>query len=255
MDEFERQLRAALRGVSEPPPPGLMAAVRRRHARYVRRVGAGAVAAVAVVAIAVPPVTHALRAGPAASGRPGGAAAGPGGGSTAPSRADRTGTVLRDCRSANGVQAGVRWHAYSMQAGPVWFVDAPMPGAWPASLRLPDGKLTAEAGAIAIPRGVRAVITAGPGAHGRFRFLPGYGSLDKFTLRNGRPGLTVVGCPGGSGSSAAGAGRRGPTMYWVAYVTDLRGCVPLVVREQGAAPPGPPVRVSLPLARRSCPSR
>jgi hypothetical protein len=255
MDEFERQLRAALRGVSEPPPPGLMAAVRRRHARYVRRVGAGTVAAVAVVAIAVPPVTHALRAGPGASGRPGGAATAPGGGSAAPSRADRTGTVLRDCRSANGAQAGARWRAYSMRAGPVWFVYASMPGAWETSLRLPDGKLTAAGAAIAIRPGVRAVITAAPGAHGRFRFLPGFGSLDKFTLRSGRPGLTVVGCPAPSGRATAGTGGSGLTMYWVGYVTDLRGCVPLVVREQGASPPGPPVRITLPLARRSCPSR
>lgn len=265
MDEFERRLRGALGAVSERPPPGLLAAVRRRHARHVRRVGAGWVAAVAAVAVAVPPVTHVLRAGGGSGGAGG---AGPAAGGSAPPRAKRptasisveigsppgagVQTVVRGCRSANGAQTGASWRAASLLAGPVWFVDAKLPGAWPASLGLPDGKLTAEAGAIAIRPGARAVITAAPGAHGRFRFLPGYGSLDKFTLHSGAPTLTVAGCPERTGGAARVANRNGPTVFWVAYVTDLHGCVPLQVRQR---PSGRPVRVNLPLSSRSCPRR
>jgi hypothetical protein len=260
MDEFERRLRGALRAVSETPPPGLLAAVRRRHARHVWRIGAGWVAAVAVVAVAVPPVTHALRSG----GGPGGTGgAGPAAGGSAPARQKQPSaggsvsigsprTVIRGCWSANGAQTGASWRAASLRAGPVWFVYADMPGAWPVSGRLYDGKLTAEAGAIAIRPGSRALITAAPGAHGRFRFLPGYGSVNKFTLHSGAPRLTVAGCPEQTGRAARVVNRNGLTMFWVAYVTDLHGCVPLEVRQ---LPSGRPVRVYLPLSSRSCPRR
>jgi len=76
------------------------------------------------------------------------------------------------------------------------------------------------------------LIRVAPGAHGRFRFLAGDGILNKFTLHDGGPALTVAGCPAQTGSAAGAARRNGPTMFWVAYVSDLRGCVPLEVRQR-----------------------
>jgi hypothetical protein len=265
MDEFERRLRTALRSVSERPPPGLLGAVRQRHARHVRRVGAGWVAAVAAVAVAVPPVTHALRPGGGPRGAGGsapvtaGGSAPPGPPSTSPGMtvtiapgwpAGPEGTVVRGCTSANGAQTGANWRSASLVAGPVWFVYAGLPGTWPVSGTLPDGKRTAEAGTIAIRPGASAIIAVAPSARGRFRFLPGYGSLNKFTLRDGRPGLTLVGCPPRAGRAVGRARRSAPTMFWVAYVSDRHGCIPLDVYPRAN---GRPIRVNLPLSSRSCP--
>ncbi len=61
MSDFESRLRTALHGAAEAAPPGLFAAVMRRHRRHKIRVGAGVLAVAAATALAVPPVSAALR--------------------------------------------------------------------------------------------------------------------------------------------------------------------------------------------------
>ncbi len=65
MSDFERRLRDALTAAAEPPPGGLMDAIRRRHRRHVWRLGTACVAAVAAVGIAVPLITHGVAGGSA----------------------------------------------------------------------------------------------------------------------------------------------------------------------------------------------
>jgi hypothetical protein len=239
MDDLERRLRAAMTGASEPPPPGLLAGVRRRHARHVRRVGAGCVAVVAVIAAAIPSVEHALTPGrgpvtpvlPAVGSAP------------APGPTAAAGTGLRDCQSNNNGQVSSGWRAQSVHAGPVWFIFARSRGAWPAGHRLADGQLTGGGAVIAIQNGSSAVIWVAPSARAHFRFLTSFKSQDRYTLRDGWAGLTVVGCPAGPvGTGIPAAYAPGLTMFWEGYVSDATRCLPLEVRR---LPAGKPVRVTL----------
>jgi hypothetical protein len=270
MDELERRLRAAMTARSEPPPPGLLAAVRRRHTRHVRRAGAGGVAAVAAIALAFTPVTHALRAGvgsiTSGSGSAGSGAgpAGPGSGAARSAPAARPtavpGTALRDCQTENNGELGSNWQAQSLHVGPVWLVYAQLKDTWPSSRRvsggfmphLKNGKLAPAAGVIiAVPNGTTAEVSATPAARQHFRFLTDlYGNAGRYTLRDGSPGLTIAGCP----ASPVGTGipesyAAGLTLYWVIYITDLRHCIPLEVRQ---LPAGKLVRVTVSTAGGTC---
>jgi hypothetical protein len=255
---------------SEPPPPGLLAAIRHRHARYVRRVGAGGVAAVAAIALAVTPVAHALRAGSGSvAPGPGSARSGSGPARLRPSAASSVpaprptampGTVLRDCQDENNGELGANWRAHSLHVGPVWLVYGRLKAAWPSSRRVPDGsmphlkdgKLAPAAGVvIAIPNGTTAEVSATPAARHHFRFLSALtGDPGRYSLRDGSPGLTIAGCP----ASPVGTGipesyAPGLTMFWVIYITDLRHCMPLEVRQ---LPAGKLLRVTVSTAGGTC---
>lgn len=238
MTEFERRLRAAMAAAAEPPPAGLLDAIRRRHRRHVRRVGAGCLGAVAAIAIAVPLLTHGIVTGPVT--RP----------SAAPrvSPAGPAGAVRRDCANNNNGTLGRNWKAYSVHAGPVWFIYARSNGARSLRSGLTVGKPTASAMVIAIRNGRTATMTDAAAAGGRFRFLANFNGNGKpYTMTEGAPSLTMSGCPAGPvGTNIPESYAPGLTMFWQGYVTDLRGCVPLEVRASGAAEP---VTVTVPAGR------
>ena len=106
MTDLERRLRAALRAAAEPAPPGLLGAVLRRHRRHQIRVGASVLAVAVAAALAVPPVTSALRG-------TGGVPAGVGQASPTPAPSSRArhplaapGTVLSGCNGADQGSVG-----------------------------------------------------------------------------------------------------------------------------------------------------
>lgn len=231
----------------------LLAAVRRHRARYARRrvvtgwaaAAAVLVAAVVVVAAVAWPAGHqpsASRPAPRGSSSPlisavSGLGSVPGPNPVGPRVPRAAGTVLRECADANNGELSKHWQAQSVHAGPVWFIFARSPAAWPASHRLPAGRLDGQAGIIAIQAGRRAVVRVTGPARARFRFLPGFNNTDIYTLHNGQPGLTLGGCPGVF------------TTFWEGYISTA-SCVPLVVQ---ALPHGRPVHVTL--SGRPCPSR
>jgi hypothetical protein len=235
-----------------PPPAGLLDGIRRRHRRHVRRVGAACLAAVAAVGIGAPLVTRGILAGPAGTGPTATSpaviipSAVP---TSAPTAAP--GTVLRDCQSNNNGTLGSHWKADSVHAGPVWFIYARPKSNPPSSQRLAVGKLTDSAMVIAVSNGRTAVVTAGPAAGGRFRFLASFNSGGTpYTLAEGARGLTLAGCPAGpAGTDIPESYAAGLTMFWEGYVTDLRGCIPMEVR---MSPASQPIRIALPAADGGC---
>jgi len=266
MTDFEGRLRAAMAAAAEPPPAGLVDAIRRRHQRYVRRLGVACVAAVAAVGIAVPLITHAVAGGPAGRG-PGGS--GPAGPATSPAvvmppatptstPTAAPGTVLRDCQNSNGGTLSSGWKAQSIHAGPVWFIFARGSGSWPVSRRLAAGKVTFSAFVIAVADGRTAIVSDAPAGGGRFRFLastagssvegglPPPGSsrdLGASVPHVGAPGLTLAGCPAGpAGTDIPESYAPGLTMFWQGYVNEVGGCVPLEVRVPSSRQP---IRVQL----------
>lgn len=270
MDDLERRLRAALQTAAEPPPPGLLAAVRRRRTRHLRRVGAGCIAAVTVLAVAIPPAARALRAGtgpaPAVGAAHHAAHGAHGPARPAPATQPVAGTALVDCRSERNGPLSPTWQAQSVRVGPVWFVYAGIEGPWTASLPLGGGYVpSVSAGQptraisviIAVRNGSTVEVSAAPAARQHLRFLtvPGQ-DLITFSRRYGHPGLTLMGCPA-SPASPVGTGipesyAAGLTVYWVPYLTDLPRCVPLVIRE---LPGGRPVRFTLSRSGGACPAR
>jgi hypothetical protein len=243
MTEFERRLRAAMAAAAEPPPAGLLDAIRRRHRRHVRRVGAACVGAVTAVAIAVPLVTHGIVTRPADRGP-----------ASHPSALPRVppagppGAVRRDCANNNNGTLGRNWKTYSVHAGPVWFIYVRSNGARSLRSGLTVGKPAASAMVIAIRNGRTATVTDAAAAGGRFRFLAGFNGNGKpYTMTEGAPSLTMSGCPASpAGTNIPESYAPGLTMFWQGYVTDLRGCVPLEVRASRAAGP---VTVTVPAGR------
>ena len=237
MTEFERRLRAAMAAAAEPPPAGLPDAIRRRHRRHVRRVGAACLGAVAAVAIAVPLATHAMVTGPANH---------PSAGPRVPS-AGPPGAVRRDCANNNNGTLGRNWKTYSLHAGPVWFIYVRSDGARSLRSGLTAGKPAASAMVIAIRNGRTATVTDAAAAGGRFRFLARFNGNGKpYTMTQGAPRLTMSGCPASPvGTNIPESYAPGLTMFWQGYVTDLRGCVPLEVRARGAEP----ITVTVPAGR------
>jgi len=255
MTDFERRLRAAMAAAAEPPPAGLLDGIRRRHRRHVRRVSAACVAVVAAAGIAAPLVTRGILTGPAGTGPATPTATSPAVilpaalPTSTPTAAP--GTVLRDCQSNNNGTLGSNWQADSVHAGPVWFIYARPKSNPAASQRLAAGKLTASAMVIAVSNGRTAMVTAAPAVGGRFRFLANFNSGGKpYTLNEGAPGLTLVGCPAGpAGTGIPASYAPGLTMFWEGYVTDVRGCIPLEVH---SSPASQPIRVRLPAADGGC---
>ena len=246
MTELERRLRAAMAAAAEPPPAGLLDAIRRRHRRHVRRVGAAWAGAVAAVAIAVPLVTHGMVTGPPGRGPASHRSAWP----RVPA-AGPPGTVRRDCADNNNGTLGRNWKARSVQVGPVWFIYVRSHGARSSRSGLAVGKPDGSAMVIAVRNGRSATVTDAPPAAGRFRFLASFnGSGKPYTMTEGAPSLALSGCPASPvGTNIPESYAPGLTMFWQGYVTDLRGCVPLEVRASRAARP---VTVTVPAGRASC---
>ena len=142
------------------------------------------------------------------------------------------GTVFRDCQSNNFGTLSSNWKAHSVPAGPVWFIYA-RPASPSPSGRLTAGKTRASAMIIAVRNGHTAVVTAAPSLGGRFRFLGAFNnSGTPYTLSEGAPSLTLAGCPASPiGHHVPASDAPGLTMFWEGFVTDLRGCIPLEVRD------------------------
>jgi hypothetical protein len=255
MTDLERRLRAAMAASAGPAPAGLLDGIHRRHRRHHRRI---VVACAAIVAFGVAGtlIARGVLAGPAGTGPPaaGPAATGP---AVIPSvtpsgtATGAPGTVLRDCQSSEGGTLGSGWKAYSVHAGPVWFMYEQPRGTVPPGHRLPTGKVRASAMAIAVENGHTAVVRAAPELGGRFRFLASFhGGGQPYTMAEGAPGLTLAGCPAGpAGTKIPEIYAPGLTMFWEGYVTDLRGCIPVEVR---ASPASQPIRVTLAAGHGNC---
>ena len=202
MSDFERRLRAALHGAAEPAPPGLLAAVMRRHRRYKLRVGVGVLAVVVAAALAVPPVSAALRG----TGRtPAGTGPAPAT-STSRSHAGRPvaapGTVLSGCAGANSGAIGAHWRSGAAHAaGPLWFIDG---GHSSGPTRSGSGSIRLYV-AIAVLDGLKpgsaVVIRVAPGWQRDLRFL--FGPSDTMTPQtqhltrlagHGELGVTFLAC-------------------------------------------------------------
>ena len=234
MTDLERELRAALRAATEPAPSGLLEAVMRRHRRHRIRMGASVLAVLAAAALAVPPVTSALRSeGTSGGGRP---AVSPGG-RLSPGTAHHrrpvaaAGTVLSGCGGANLGALGRHWQAEpSVKAGRLWFLDG---GHSSGRVRLYV--------AIAVLDGFRpgsvVVVKAAPAARPYLRFL--YGPSDslsagtRYTARSGEAGVTFVAC------SPSQQIVRSPriTDYYGGYLVRGARCVPALVWLPGRADP------------------
>jgi hypothetical protein len=218
MDDLERDLRAAMHAAAEPPPAGLLAAVRRRHRRHRRRVGAGCVLAVAALALAAPPVTHALRG--AAPGRPPVAPA-----IAAPTPTAAPGTVLSGCGSAIIGQLGSHWRTGGREAGPLWFLSGGHS----------RGRLQVYV-LITVITGVRpgaaVVVRVAPEGRPYLRFL--FGPQDSlqagtpYTMGSGEAGVTFTACAAGSGLY---------TDYYGGMLVAGQRCVPVDVWPPGTARP------------------
>ena len=272
MADLEGRLRAAMSAVAgDPPPPGLLEGIRRRHRRHLIRVGAGCVAVVATLALAAPPLTHALRDGmngaaPTVSGRASARPCpsmpnsfgcshyvGPTVGASAPQVCPvfcgppgaqvkaAPGTILRNCQSENGgVQEIAGYRAQSVRAGPVWFVWARKQGYWAASGKLGHGEVSAVGIPVALRAGATAVVRVAPAAQARFRFLRTFNRANRYSPRAGASGVTFAACP---------ASFLGPvTVFWIGYLNSGLSCVPFQVSVPGQRP----ARVSLSVHGGTC---
>jgi len=222
MNDFERRLREALRAASEQPPPGLMEAVMRRHRRHQLRLGASLVAVAAALALAVAPVTSALR-----SGSPGGAS-GPARLATPrvhpSSSLAAPGTVLSGCTAANIGRVGAHWQSGPhAEAGPLWFLDE---GHSRGRLRLYVALVVLAGG---IKPGSVVIVKVAPADQRYLRLLYGPAdSLDpgvKYTMRSGESGVTFQACNPGQGPMYT----PGYTDYFGAFLVKGARCVPVQV--------------------------
>lgn len=222
MSDFERRLRAALHGAAEPAPPGLLAAVMRRHRRHQIRAGAGVLAVAAAAALAIPSATAALHG--AAGHRAGRAARG----STSPGPARprwpaaAAGTVVSGCQ--NGPPRGVigrRWRTMATrEAGPLWLVNGGHS----------SGRISLYVALVVLDKlrpGAAVVLKVAPDNARHLRFL--YGPNDslnpgtRYTMRSGEAGVTFVSCRNRHQSAAS----PGLTDYYGGFLVLGRRCVPV----------------------------
>jgi hypothetical protein len=229
MTDLERKLRAALRSAAEPAPPGLFASVMRRHRRHQVRVGASMLAVTAAVALAVPPVVGALRAGSAVGGPRSSH------GSSPPTVREQhavaaRGTVLNGCSGdANAGALGRNWRSGAWHAaGPLWLIDA---GHSSGRIRLYV--------AIAVLSGIRpgsaVVVRVAQGWRHDLRLL--YGPTDSMTPQTQR--LTRLAGHGEMGVTfeACLEPTDGITNYYGGYLVRGKRCVPVRVSAPGLKHP------------------
>ena len=230
MSDLERRLRAAMMAATERPPANLLQEVRRRHRRHVRRVSAGCAVVVAALAIAVPPVAHALRTGPRPQIHPAGPATTP----TAP--ANSTGSCQPDASALT-----TTWRDGSLQAGPIWFAYARIQGYVhlssapdaPRSAHRGTGQLAVGVMIVEVDYGSRAVLTVAPGARTYFRFLNGFAQGSSYSLADGVDSLTLAGCP--PGTLPGDNGRVSD--YYLGFVTRIGSDAPADVSTAASTRP------------------
>ena len=207
MDEIERDLRAAMTGAAEPAPAGLLATIYQRHRRYRqrrRRVTVGCVAFAAAVAVAIPPIGHALRH-TAPSGVP------RTGSSTRPRKsvpatvapAPMPGTISLTCDDANWGQLQPNWRAISLKAGPIWFFAAREKDGYVhfSNFRPPRRSshryrgLRGDVMIIEVADGTTVAMKPAGAARSYFRFYLGYNGPSPNDLPTGDTGFTFRACP------------------------------------------------------------
>jgi hypothetical protein len=203
MDELERRLRAAMIGASEPAPPGLLTSIRRRNRRHRRRVFGGYVAAAAAVALAVPPLGHAL-GGRVPPGRsiashpmtPGGSSA-----RRAPPVAS-AGTMLLTCNDANWGQLPSNWQSVSLKEGPLWFVSGRHDGyVHDSSFQMhghsspPSGSPGDDVMIVEVANGATVTMKPAAAAEKYFHFFYGFDGPNPYRLAAGDTGFTFTACP------------------------------------------------------------
>lgn len=234
MSDFERRLRAALHAAAEPAPPGLLAAVMRRHRRHKIRAVAGVLAVAAALALAIPPVSAALRGTGRGSGpAPATSASHPSRPRTAPNM------VLAGCDDANIGAIGADWRTGAAHAaGPLWFING---GHSPGRARAGSIRLYV---AIAVLDGLKpgavVVVKVAPGWEQDLRFL--YGPSDTMTPQTqhltrlagrGELGVTFTACSPAQQTVPS----RHYTDYYGGYLVKGARCVPVRVWEPGRAHP------------------
>ena len=242
MSDLERRLRAAMMAAAERPPANLLQEVRRRHRRHVRRVSAACAAVVAALAIAVPPVAHALRTGPRPQIHPAGPATTP----TAP--ANSTGSCQPDAGALT-----TTWRDGSLQAGPIWFAYARIQGYVhlsgapdaPRSAHRGTGQLAVGVMIVEVDYGSRAVLTVAPGARTYFRFLNGFATGSSYSLADGVDSLTLAGCP--PGTPPGDNGRVSD--YYLGFVIRIGSDAPADVSTSASTQP---IRVFFTCLRPGC---
>jgi hypothetical protein len=221
MTDLERRLRAALRAAAEPAPPGLLGAVMRRHRRHQIRVGAGVLAVAVAAALAVPPVTSALRSGRVPVGT-GHATPTPTPSSPARHPIAAPGTVLSGCRHGPPRGAiGRNWRAGAIhEVGPLWLIDG---GHSSGRIRLYVALVVLDN----LRPGTTVVLKVGPANARHLRFLYGPGdSLNpgtRYTMRSGETGVTFVACQNWD----QGAPSHTLTDYYGGFLVLGRRCVPV----------------------------
>ena len=243
MSDLERRLRAAMMAATERPPANLLQEVRRRHRRHVRRVSAGCAVVVAALAIAVPPVAHALRTGPRPQIHPAGPATTP----TAP--ANSTGSCQPDASALT-----TTWRDGSLQAGPIWFAYARIQGYVhlssapdaPRSAHRGTGQLAVGVMIVEVDYGSRVVLTVDPGARSYFRLLNGFNDgSGPYPLSAGLTSLTLVSCPPGTPP-----GDNGPVSdYYLGFVIRIGSDAPADVSTSASTRP---IRVLFTCLRPGC---
>ena len=235
MSDLEGRLRAAMMAASEPAPANLLQKIRRRHRRRVRRVSFTCAAVAASIAIAVPPVAHALRAGNPPVGRSGGpAATSPVTPSVAPA-----GSSAGVCPASVGALAS-NWRDSSLRAGPVWFAYARSQGyvhlGGSPGDRRGSGQLEVGVMIIEVDYGSRVVLTVDPGARSYFRFLNGFDdSSGSDSISAGLTSLTLVSCPAGTPPGDNGS----VSDFYLGFIIKMGSDALVSVRASSAARPIP----------------
>lgn len=231
MTDFEDQLRAAMNAsvASRQPPPGLAEVVRRRRRRHNAWVAVISAAVVLAAAAAIPPARSAMLgrgAGPGKSPPP----AGPG----------SFGHGQHYGCSAQILGAlGPDWRQGATHAGPVWMISNGIaPG---FRFARPDGTLKAVPLIVLVRDNTTAWVTPQLPGGQSFRFLPGFNSTNKYTLRDGTTNATFTSC-----SPNAALFGSGLTEYYIGVIATGPGCIPIDVRTSAN---GPPVRANLRLGR------
>jgi hypothetical protein len=227
MTDFEDQLRAAMNAsvASRQPPAGLVEVVRRRRRRHNTGVAVTLAAVVLAAAAAIPAARSALLGGGAgpASSPP---AAGPG----------PFGHRQNYGCSAQTLGAlGPDWRQGAAHAGPMWIISSGIARGF--RFARPDGTLNAVPLIVLVRDNTTAWLTPQVPRGQSFRFLPGFNTTNKYTLRDGATDATFTSC-----SPKAALFGSGLTEYYIGVIVTGPGCIPINVQTSAA---GTPARANL----------
>lgn len=212
MTDLERRLRAAMEAsvAAEHPPADLVARVRRRHRWHLARLGALGVAAVIAAAVAVAPARSALLR--SVTTRPATSAVVPLG-------------QVYDCAAQTYGALQPDWRRFAVQAGPLWIINRGIaPG---FKFRNANGTFNAVPLIVLVRDGV--TVSVAP-AERAIRFLPSVGPRE-YTLNDGLPGATFIGCSPGNALFGEGL-----TEYYIGVVVAGPRCVTIDARTSASRP-------------------